>query len=148
MLLNFLFSGASYFRPATVVVVWVLHCSVSINFYTGQQSITEPHRDEQNKQPCTLTLTPRVDLDSPITLTCMFWDGGRKTESPHRTHSCTGRTYKRHTESPSQNSNQERNSANHHTTVQPNMLSITSGNVNIMQEKPVMWVWCLHVGRV
>ena len=33
-----------------------------------------------------LTLTPKDNLESPINLTCMFLDGGRKleyTENPH-----------------------------------------------------------------
>jgi len=34
----------------------------------------------------TLTLTPRDNLESPINLTCMFLDGGRKPEYPERTH--------------------------------------------------------------
>jgi len=36
----------------------------------GYQSITGPHRD---KQPSTLTLTPKVNLESPLNLTCMFF---------------------------------------------------------------------------
>jgi len=37
--------------------------------------------------PCALTHTPRVNLVSPVNLTCMFLDGGRK---PDRTHAYTG----------------------------------------------------------
>ena len=44
---------------------------------SGCQSITGPHRE---KQPCTLTLIPWVDLKSPVNLTCMFLKGGRKLE--------------------------------------------------------------------
>jgi len=35
------------------------------------QSITRPHRDKQDTQPC--TLAPRVNLESSINLTCMFF---------------------------------------------------------------------------
>ena len=63
--------------------------------WTGRQSITGPHRDEQ---PCTLAL--RTILESPINLTCMFLDGGRKTEYPERTHAYTGRTCRLPTERP------------------------------------------------
>jgi len=66
--------------------------------WTGRQSITGPHRDKQDKQPCTLTLAPRDNLESPINLTCVFLDGGRKPEYPERTHTSTGRTCKLHTE--------------------------------------------------
>ena len=48
-----------------------------------------PHRDQQ---PHTHTLTPRVNSESPINLTCMFLTGGRKPEYPERTHTYTGRT--------------------------------------------------------
>ena len=65
--------------------------------WTGRQSITGPHRD---KQPHTLTLTPKDNLETPINLTCMFLGGGRKPEYPERTHAYTGRTCKLHTERP------------------------------------------------
>ena len=50
--------------------------------WTGRQSITGPHRDKRDKQPhtLTLTLTPKDNLESPINMTCMFLDGGRKPE--------------------------------------------------------------------
>jgi len=38
--------------------------------------------------------------ESPINLTCMFFDGGRKPEYPERTHTYTGRTCKIHTGRP------------------------------------------------
>ena len=63
--------------------------------WTGRQSIAGPHGD---KQPHTLTLTPKDNLESPINLTCMFLDGGRKPEYPERTHAYTGRTCRLHTE--------------------------------------------------
>jgi len=52
--------------------------------WTGHQSTAEAHRDEREKQSSMLTLTPRDNLESPIKLTCMFLDGGRKgsTERP------------------------------------------------------------------
>ena len=65
--------------------------------WTGRQSITGPHRDEQSS---TLTLSPRVYLESPINLSCMFWGVGRETEYSERTHAYTGRTCKLHTERP------------------------------------------------
>ena len=42
----------------------------------------------------------RTIFDSPINLTCMFLDGGRKLEYPERTHAYTGRTCELHTERP------------------------------------------------
>ena len=45
----------------------------------------------QMRQATTHTLTRKI-LDTPINLTCMFLDGGRKPEYPERTHSYTGRT--------------------------------------------------------
>jgi len=42
----------------------------------------------------TLTLTARDNLQTPINLTCMFLDSGRKPEYPERTHAYTGRTCK------------------------------------------------------
>ena len=62
--------------------------------WIGRQSITGPHRDKRDKQPFTLTLTPKDNLESSINLTRMFLDGGRKPEYPERTHAYTGRTYK------------------------------------------------------
>ena len=72
---------------------------------TGRQPITGPHRDKQSP---TLTLTPKDNLESPINLTCMFLDGGRKPEDPERTHADTGRTCRLHTERTSWDSNQDR----------------------------------------
>ena len=40
------------------------------------------YRDKPDKQPSTLTLTPRDNLESPVDLTCMFLGGGRKPEYP------------------------------------------------------------------
>ena len=51
--------------------------------WTGRQSITGPHRNKRDKQPHTLTLTPRTILETPINLTRMFLDGGRKAECIH-----------------------------------------------------------------
>ena len=68
--------------------------------WTGRQSITGPHRDKRDKQPHTLTLAPKDNLETPINLTCMFLDGGRNPEYPERTHAYTGRTCKLHTERP------------------------------------------------
>ena len=64
---------------------------------TGRQSITGPLRHKQDKQPAMLTLmlTPRVNLESPMNLTCFFGGGsGKKPEYPERTHTYTGRTCK------------------------------------------------------
>ena len=57
----------------------------------GQVASPSQGHTETNK-PCTLTVTARVNLKSPINLTCMFLDGGRKPEYPERTHAYTGRT--------------------------------------------------------
>jgi len=91
--------------------------------WTGCQSITGPHRD---KQPHTLTLTLKDNLESPINLTCMFLDGGRKPEYPERTLAYTGRTCKLHTERPQPGVEPGTfllwgDGANHHTTVQPHL---------------------------
>jgi len=61
--------------------------------WTGRQSITGPHRDTRDKQPSSLTLTAKDTLESPINLTCMFLDGGRKPEYPERTHAYPERTH-------------------------------------------------------
>jgi len=45
-------------------------------------------------------LTPKENLESPINLTCMLLDSGRKPEYLERTHAYTGRTCKLHTERP------------------------------------------------
>jgi len=58
--------------------------------WTARQSITGPHRDKWDKQPSTLTLTPRDNLEKPINLTCMFLGGGWKPEYPERTHAYMG----------------------------------------------------------
>lgn len=68
--------------------------------WTGRQSVAGQHRDIQDKQPFTHTLTPRENLEKPINLTVMFLDCGRKLENPERTHACTGRTCKLHAERP------------------------------------------------
>ena len=69
--------------------------------WTGHQSITGPHRDKQDKQPhtCSHSLL-RTILETPINLTCLFLDGGRKLEYPERTHAYPGRICKLHTERP------------------------------------------------
>jgi len=61
--------------------------------WTGRQSITGPHR---NKQPH--TLTPRDNLETPINITCMLLDSGRKPEYPGRTHAYGGRRYMHYAE--------------------------------------------------
>jgi len=62
----------------------------------------------------------RTILESPINLTCMFLDGGRKPEYPERTHGYTGRTCKLHTERPQLGVEPGTLSLwGHHTTVQP-----------------------------
>ena len=85
---------------------------------TGGKSIAGPHREINNH-------THRINLESPLNLTCMFFNSGRKLEYPERTHTCMGRTSKLLTER-SQPGFEPRtllwrgNSANHHTTMQPN----------------------------
>lgn len=59
---------------------------------TGQQSITGPIQREREKELSTLTLTPTINLKSPMNLTCMSLDLERKPEYPERTHAGTGGT--------------------------------------------------------
>jgi len=54
------------------------------------------HRATQRQ--ITITITPRDNLESPINLTFMFLEGGRKPEYLERTHAYTGRTCKLHIE--------------------------------------------------
>jgi len=41
-----------------------------------------------------------LTLESAVNQTCMFLGGGRKPEYVQRSHACTGRTCKLHTERP------------------------------------------------
>ena len=69
----------------------------------------------------------RTIIESPINLTCMFLDGGRKPEYPERTHAYTGRTCKLHVEKGSRwGSNLEPShcEATVLTTTQPHIYSI------------------------
>ena len=91
--------------------------------WKGHQSITGPHRDKRDKQPHTRSHSLlRTILKSPINLTCMFFDGGRKPQYPERTHerthAYTGRTCKLHTERPQPGVELWGDGANHHTAVQ------------------------------
>ena len=54
------------------------------------------HRDKQTKQSCMYTLTPRVNLASLFSLTCLFLDCERKLEHPGRTRTRTARAFKLH----------------------------------------------------
>jgi len=75
---------------------------------THRQSITRPRRDNRDKQPSTLTLTSTVNLESPISLTFIFLDGGRKPEYPGREHTHTRGEHANSTRKDlSQDSNQE-----------------------------------------
>ncbi|XP_078019577.1 dynein axonemal assembly factor 3 isoform X1 [Epinephelus lanceolatus] len=58
--------------------------------WTGHQTIT----GLRDRQPFTLTFTPTGNLESPINLTCVFLDSGRKPEYPQKTHTDTRRTCK------------------------------------------------------
>ena len=51
------------------------------------QSRQLTHRD---RQPFTLTVTPLGNLETPINLTSMYLDCGRKPEHPEKTHAGTG----------------------------------------------------------
>ena len=51
--------------------------SIQLRVAGGVQSITGPQSDRRDKQPATFTLTPRVNLESPINLTCLFVGNGR-----------------------------------------------------------------------
>ena len=44
--------------------------------WTGRQSITGPHRDKRDKQPCMHTFTPKDNLESLVNLTACFWTVG------------------------------------------------------------------------
>ena len=60
-------------------------------------SPTKGHTETNKTNNHTLSLL-RTILETPVNLTCMFLDGGRKPENPERTHAYTGRTCKLHTE--------------------------------------------------
>jgi len=75
--------------------------------WAHHHSITGPHRDKWDKQPPTLTLTPRVNLETPINLKCMFLDGGRKPEYPERNHIHGKNMQPPHRKGPSWDSNHE-----------------------------------------
>ena len=104
---------------------------------TGRQSITGPHRDKRDKQPHTCSHSLQgTNLETPINLTFMFLDGGKKPEYPERTHAYTGRTCKLHTERPQLGVEPETlslwgNGANHHTTMQPDMNSMWLQNLSL-----------------
>jgi len=57
-------------------------------------------RQTLDRSPCTLTLTPRFNLETPINPPCMFSDGGKKPKYRERTHTYTKRTCKLHRERP------------------------------------------------
>ncbi|MED6286574.1 hypothetical protein CHARACLAT_007408 [Characodon lateralis] len=42
--------------------------------WTGRQSIAGQHRDTQDKQPCTHSVTPNGNLERPINVTVIFLD--------------------------------------------------------------------------
>jgi len=65
-----------------------------------RSSVHHRATQRQTRQTTThmLTLTPKDNSETPINLTCMFLDGGRKPEYPERTHAYTGRTCKLYTE--------------------------------------------------
>ncbi len=52
----------------------------------------------RDKQPFTLTFKPTGSLESPINLTCMSLNCGKKPEYQEEIHADTGRTGKLHTE--------------------------------------------------
>ena len=70
----------------------------SCHWVTLDRSLVH-HRATQ-RQTTTDTLTPKDNLESPVNLTCMLLDSGRKPENPERTHAYTGRTCRLHTERP------------------------------------------------
>jgi len=92
--------------------------------WTGRQSITGPH---------TLSLTPKDNSESPVNLTCMFLDGGRKY--PERTHAYTGRTCKLPTERTSRELNLEPSRCEA-TMLTPTPPCSPSINLQLMQIKP------------
>ncbi len=48
------------------------------------------HRADTNRLPFTLTFTPTDNLESPVNLTCMSSDRGRKLEHLEKTHAGPG----------------------------------------------------------
>ena len=75
-----------------------------ILFESGSKWSLDSHHHRTNTEAKNHTLTyaftPANNSQSPFNLTCMFLDGGRKPEYPDRTHTCTARTCKLHTERP------------------------------------------------
>ncbi|KAJ8262744.1 hypothetical protein COCON_G00152010 [Conger conger] len=76
----------------SVLCVWAGSLE-PIPAYIGRKAGIHPGQD-------THTLIPMGNLDSPISLTCMSLDCGRKPECPEETHPDTGRTCKLRTERP------------------------------------------------
>ena len=118
--------------------------------WTVRQSIAGPHTEtHKDKQPHTLTFTPKGNLECPINLTCRFLDCGRKPENPERTHADTGRTCKLHPERSWFPRDYEPrtlllggDSANHHTTVPP--FSAQSGKKYYLVHIHI-WVWGFYL---
>ncbi|XP_054652019.1 integrin beta-1-binding protein 1 isoform X1 [Dunckerocampus dactyliophorus] len=75
-----------------------------------------------DKQPFTLTFIPMDNLESPINLTCMFLECGRKPEYPEKTHA-HGRTCKLHTDLPDRSSRSPDCEANMLTTRPPHYVN-------------------------
>ena len=70
----------------------------SIHFLYLLNPTVGSHGGQRQTTSNTLTLTPTDNLETPVNLTCMFLDGGRKPEYPERTHAHTVRTCRLHIE--------------------------------------------------
>lgn len=57
-----------------------------------------PCQSVRKHTPLTHSHSPRGSLESPINLTNMFLDSGRKLETPHPSPTGTGKTHQPHTE--------------------------------------------------
>ena len=78
--------------------VKVAHLSIFYTFLIrlrilGGEAYPVHHRATQKQ---TTTLTPSVNIESPINHKCTFLGNGRKPEYPERTHTYTLRTWKLH----------------------------------------------------
>ena len=112
----------SYTRLFKFRVVWYWSLSQLPLPHTGQvASPSEAHiKTNETNKPCMLTLAVLGSiLESPLILTCMFLDGGRKPEYPERTHAYMQTLNRK--DLPYQDLSHKPSccdSVNHHTTMQ------------------------------
>lgn len=91
--------------------------------WTGHRSISGSHRDKCDRQPFTVSLTPRNNLELAMNLTCTFLFCGKKPENLEKLRLCMRREYKLHPEKPHTVSLRS-NSSNHYATVLPHFTNI------------------------